>query len=79
MKYCYECGTKLTEKFLEGEGIIPYCENCRRFRFPIFNTAVSMEVYNPRRDKLLLIQQYGRKHYVLVAGYVNRGSRRNMP
>ncbi len=73
MKYCYECGTKLTERFLEREGMIPYCENCRTFRFPIFNTAVSMEIYNPGRDKLLLIQQYGRKRYILVAGYVNKG------
>ena len=47
MKYCYECGTKLTEKFLENEGMIPYCETCQEFRFPIFSTAVSMEIFNP--------------------------------
>lgn len=73
MKYCCECGTELTEKFLEGEGMIPYCESCRSYRFPMFNTAVSMEVYNPAKDKILLIQQYGRKNYILVAGYVNKG------
>ena len=73
MKYCYECGTKLTEKFLENEGMIPYCETCQEFRFPIFSTAVSMEIFNPEKDKVLLIQQYGKKRNILVAGYVNKG------
>ena len=73
MKHCYECGAKLTEKHLEGEGMIPYCESCQRFRFPIFNTAVIMIVFNRTKDKILLIQQYGRDRYILVAGYVNKG------
>ena len=73
MKYCYECGTKLMDKYLEGEGMIPYCEKCGQYRFPIFNTAVSMEVLNPSQDKVILIQQYGRTRNILVAGYVNRG------
>ena len=73
MKYCYECGTKLTEKFLENEGMIPYCETCQEFRLPIFSTAVSMEIFNPEKDKVLLIQQYGKMRNILVAGYVNKG------
>ncbi|MCH5203402.1 MAG: NUDIX domain-containing protein [Oscillospiraceae bacterium] len=73
MKYCYECGTKLVMKELEGEGEVSYCESCKAFRFPIYNTAVSMEVLSPNRDKILLIKQYGRDKYILVAGYVNRG------
>ena len=70
MKYCYECGTLLTERFLENEGNIPYCETCGCYRFPIFSTAVSMIVLHPERDKILLIQQYGRDSNILVAGYV---------
>lgn len=73
MKYCIECGTKLVEKELDKEGIIPYCPNCRAYRFPNFNVAVSMIVMNPQKDKILLIQQYGRKDFILVAGYVNKG------
>lgn len=73
MKYCMECGTKLTERFLKNEGMIPYCENCQAYRFPVFSTAVSMEVQNPSKDKILLIKQYGKNRYVLVAGYVNLG------
>lgn len=73
MKYCYECGTKLVMKELDGEGEVSWCECCKAFRFPIFNTAVSMEVLSPNRDKIVLIKQYGRDKYILVAGYVNRG------
>ena len=73
MKYCMQCGEKLTEKMLEGEGMVPWCPSCGDFRFPVFNTAVSMIVMNPEQDRVILIKQYGKPHNVLVAGYVNRG------
>ena len=72
-KHCYECGTELIEKELEGEGIVPYCPACQQFRFPMYNVAVSMIVINEQTGEILLIKQYGRLHFVLVAGYVNRG------
>ena len=53
--------------------MVPYCPKCQQFRFPIFNTAVSMEVLSPDKTRILLIQQYGKKRNILVAGYVNRG------
>lgn len=73
MDYCMQCGTRLTIRHLHGEGDIPYCPHCKDFRFPVFNTAVSMVVTNTKRDKILLIKQYGRDSYILVAGYVNKG------
>lgn len=72
-KYCQVCGSKLIEKELEGEGIVPFCPSCNEFRFPMYNVAVSMIVINKKTDKILLIKQYGRDFYILVAGYVNRG------
>ena len=60
-------------KELEGEGEIPWCDSCGEYRFPIFSTAVSMIVYSPDRDRVLLIRQYGRPFNILVAGYVNKG------
>ena len=72
MKYCQECGTALTEKELEHEGIIPYCPKCRDYRFPMYNVAVSMIVVNEENRKTLLIKQYGKDFFRLVAGYVNR-------
>ncbi len=73
MNYCMQCGTKLIPKDHDTEGVVPFCENCGEFRYPVFNTAVSMVVTNPSRDKVILIQQYGRPFYILVAGYVNKG------
>ena len=71
-KHCFECGTSLIEKDLEGEGIVPYCPKCEQYRFPMYNVAVSMIVINEQTGKTLLIKQYGRPWFVLVAGYVNR-------
>lgn len=73
MNYCMQCGSKLQIREHEHEGPTPWCENCGAWRYPIFNTAVSMIVMNEQRDKVLLIKQYCRPFYVLVAGYVNRG------
>ena len=72
-KHCYECGTALTERELEGEGIVPYCPQCQQYRFPMYNVAVSMVVINEQTGQILLIRQYGKPQFILVAGYVNRG------
>ena len=73
MNYCMECGTKLELRHLENEGEIPFCSQCNQFRFPIFNTAVSMICIDVKNQKILLIKQYGRPDYILVAGYISRG------
>ncbi len=73
MSYCSRCGTELIMKEHPHEGTVPYCSTCGRYIWPGFNTAVSLVVLNSRKDRILLIQQYGRPQYVLVAGYVNRG------
>lgn len=71
-KHCRECGAALIEKELKGEGVVPFCPECGEFRFPMYNVAVSMIVVNRQTNQILLIQQYGKPSYVLVAGYVNR-------
>ena len=72
MKHCPECGAPLTEKELEHEGLVPFCPVCGEYRFPMYNVAVSMIVVNEQNQKTLLVQQYGKHFYRLVAGYVNR-------
>ena len=72
-KFCRECGTELVPKELEHEGIVPYCSKCEAFRFPQYNVAVIMIVVNEEKDEILLIKQYGRPTYILVAGYVTQG------
>lgn len=77
MKYCIECGSKLEKKecinFGISEGFVPFCPSCQEFRFPMFNAAVSMVIFNKECTKTLFIQQYGNKKNILVAGYVNKG------
>lgn len=73
LNYCSVCGTKLIKKECGDEGMVDYCTRCGCFKFPIFNSAVSMVVFNKDKDKILLIQQYGKKDNILVAGYINRG------
>lgn len=71
-RYCQECGTALVDKELENEGIVPFCPKCGQYRFPMYNVAVSMIVIDRKTDRILLIRQYGRPYFILVAGYVNR-------
>ncbi|MBQ9720894.1 MAG: NUDIX domain-containing protein [Oscillospiraceae bacterium] len=73
MNYCMQCGTRLHLKHHHFEGDVPYCDTCGEFRWPVFNTAVSMIVMNDEKDKIILIRQHHKPVHVLVAGYVNRG------
>lgn len=75
MSYCVKCGHELIEKENGIDGMVPYCPNCQEFRFPMFNSAVSALVLNPKKDKILLIQQYGHKDNILIAGYVTKGEK----
>lgn len=68
-----ECGSKLFLKELEHEGMIPYCSKCNEYRFPMFNVAVSVIILSYDLTKTLLIKQYNKDFYRLVAGYVNKG------
>lgn len=72
-KYCPDCGTALVERVLDGEGVVPWCPRCEAWHFPMYNVAVSMLVVNESNGKVLLVKQYGRPSFILVAGYVNRG------
>lgn len=71
--YCRDCGEKLSLRFLENEGLVPYCPNCNKFKFPFFPVAVSMTVVNRAEDKILLARHTGEQTYKLFAGYVKKG------
>ncbi len=71
--YCTECGEKLTLMFANGEGLVPYCKNCKEYRFAQFPTAVSMVVTNRTKDKILLAKHKGHDDYILFAGYIKKG------
>jgi len=66
-----DCGDKLTLKFLEGEGLIPYCNTCQEFKFPIFNCAVCSIIVNRDFDKILLVKKT--EDFILLAGFIKKG------
>ena len=71
--YCKECGEKLTLRFCENEGLIPYCEKCSSYMFPLFSVAVSMVVTNRAQDKILLAKHVEDEDFILFAGYIKKG------
>ena len=74
MSYCMDCGGLLKEVYhSEREGTVPRCTVCGKFQFPVYSCAVSMIVQSPDKERILLIQQYGSKDNILVAGYISKG------
>ena len=71
--YCRECGEKLTLRFCENEGLIPYCGKCQAYKFPHFPVAVSMVVTNRAQDKILLAKHVEDDDFILFAGYIKKG------
>ena len=71
--YCRDCGEKLSLRFLENEGLVPYCAKCEKFKVPFFPVAVSMTVLNRSEDKVLLARHTGEDAFKLFAGYVKKG------
>ncbi len=70
--FCQDCGHKLTLKFCENEGLVPYCNECEAFKFPTFQTAVSMAVVNRAQDRVLIAKHTNGEN-LLFAGYVKKG------
>ncbi len=71
--YCRECGQKLSLRFCENEGLIPYCSTCESYMFPQFSIAVSMVVTNRAQNKILLAKHVEDEDFILFAGYVKKG------
>ena len=73
MNYCMDCGAKLELRPHHEGGEVPFCPVCGKFRHPVYSTAVIMIVMDKARERVILIQQYGRAKNILVAGYIDRG------
>ena len=73
MNYCMRCGAQLKLREHPTDGPVPFCDSCGEYRYPVFSTAVSLIVTNPEETEMILIQQYGKPHFILVAGYVDKG------
>ena len=71
--FCRDCGRQLSLRYLESEGLMPFCEKCGEFKFPYFPVAVSMTVVNRAETKILLARHTGEQDFKLFAGYIKQG------
>ena len=71
--FCIDCGEKLSLRFLEEEGLVPFCPKCDQYKFPPFAVAVSMTVVNRAENKILLAKHIGDDDFKLFAGYIKKG------
>lgn len=73
-KFCPDCGTKLVKREIGDEGLIPYCETCKKPLFDMFSTCIIVLVVNEDKEAALLRQNYiSDKYYNLVSGYMKPG------
>jgi NTP pyrophosphohydrolases containing a Zn-finger, probably nucleic-acid-binding len=73
MNFCMCCGARLVRREHPTDGLVPYCESCGDYRYPVFSTAISIVILNPKKTEMILIRQYGKPNDILVAGYVDKG------
>lgn len=72
--YCPDCGTKLTERIIGDEGLVPYCALCQKPLFDMFSSCVIVLVINEKGEAALLRQNYiSDKYYNLISGYMKPG------
>ena len=71
--HCPDCGHILTARELGDEGLVPWCDDCRRPWFDSFSTCIITAVLNA--DGQVLLQRESRRPEmeVLVAGYIKPG------
>lgn len=73
-KYCPCCGTKLEMKEAGDDGMVPYCQPCKRYWFDTFSSAVIVIVYNEQGEIVLNWQNYLSSKYAgLTSGYMTPG------
>lgn len=72
--YCPKCGSKLTQKQIGDEGLIPFCGNCSRPWFSFCYTCVICLLVDENENIALIKQSYGdTNRYVCVAGFMKPG------
>lgn len=74
--FCPTCGYRLIEKRAGDDGLVPYCEHCNVFHFPMFPTCSIILVVNEDGEVALIRQGYiSHKYLNLIAGYIQPGEK----
>lgn len=73
-KYCPHCGSKLIDREIGDEGMVPFCETCNIPLFDMFSSCIIALVINEYGEAALLRQGYiSNQYYNLVSGYMKPG------
>lgn len=72
--FCPVCGSKLTEIRAGDDGMIPYCEDCKKRWFDTFQSCVIVLTYNEFDEIVLARQGYlSDKYASITSGYMTPG------
>ncbi len=72
--YCPECGSKLEERVLGDDGLVPWCTQCDKPWFDMFSVAVIGAVVNEFGEIVTLHPEFPPTPYrTIVSGYVVPG------
>ena len=71
--HCPDCGQRLSARPIGDEGLVPWCESCRRPWFDTFSTCIITAVMNEKGEVLLQRETRRPDREVLVAGYIKPG------
>ena len=72
--FCPDCASRLVGRKTGDDGLVPYCEQCKRLWFDMFYNCVI--VLARRGDKYALIRQHSgdgsisEERFVCVSGYI---------
>ena len=73
-KYCPECGAKLTEIHAGDDGMMPYCEACKKRWFDSFHSCVIVLIYNEYDEIALSRQGHLSDRYTsFTSGFITPG------
>lgn len=73
-QYCPHCGSKAVPREIGDEGLVPWCETCKRPLFPMFSTCIIALAVDEAGNVALLRQGYiSARYHVLVSGYMKPG------
>ncbi len=72
--YCPHCGARLVPREIGDEGLVPYCEGCKKPLFDLPAPCIIALAVNECGEAALIRQGYvNTAHYVCIAGYIKIG------
>lgn len=72
--FCPNCGNKLTEIHAGDDGMVPYCEDCKKRWFDTFQSCVIVLTYNEFNEMVLVRQGYlSDKYASITSGFMAPG------